>query len=137
VFREGEEIEMKFCQDHWGKLKAEITSLGMGHLIAGSSQEMGAKLEAQADPGAQQRAFDPLMSAFMAITSNALDHGGMALMMALQTPPNPECPLCFLQQHHEQGCKIEGCKFTYEVWIQYAAKDACEHAKGLGLVGSA
>jgi hypothetical protein len=131
---------MQFCQGHWDKLKTEIHSLGLGQFIAGSEEEMGRKLSAQADaPGGapSKNTFDPLMNAFMAITQRALEVGGIGLMIELQTPPNPECPLCFMQQVHEQGCKIEGCTFTYEAWIGYAAKDQLDYAKSMGIVGEA
>lgn len=128
---------MKFCQDHWDKLKAEIVLLGMEQLIASSGEELMDRIRVQAEgaEGGEKRGFDPLMDAHTNIISNALTVGGMDLMIALQTPPNPECPLCFLQQHHEQGCKIKGCGFTYDAWIGHAAKDALSHAKELGLVG--
>jgi len=131
---------MKFCQAHWDKLKSELHSLGLGQFIAQSEDAIGAKLKAQADApdGASDKAtFDPLMNAFLAITSRLLEVGGMGLMIELQTPPNPDCPLCFMQGHHEKGCKIEGCTFTYEAWIGYAANDQLEYAKSIGLVGDA
>lgn len=131
---------MKFCQGHWDKLKAELHALGLGQFIASSEDEMGRKLSAQADaPGGApaQATFDPLMNAFMAITSRCLEVGGIGLMIELQTPPNPECPLCFMQAHHEKGCEIEDCTYTYEAWIGYAAKDQLDYAKSIGLVGDA
>lgn len=131
---------MKFCQDHWDKLKTALTDLGLGAFVANSEDELGRKLSAQADaPGGvpAKGTFDPLLNAFMAITSRALEVCGLGLMIELQTPGNSECPLCFMQHHHELGCKIDGCTFTYEAWIGYAAKDQLDYAKSIGLMGDA
>lgn len=129
---------MKFCQDHWDKLKSEIASLGLESFVSGSEGELSAKMEQQSDGepvAASKRSFDPLMGAFVSITGNLFALCGIELMLEMQTPPNPECPLCFLQQRHEQGCKIEGCLYTYDDWLKYAATEQLEHAKRLGLVG--
>jgi hypothetical protein len=122
------------CADHWQKLRTAIADLGMDGLVAKSGPEAVSRLVTEAESGATKTTFDPLMDAHNAILSNALDLVGIAIM-APNEDGTDRCPLCFINEGHLKGCKDEGCTWSTEPWIGYAARDAHARAKELGLIG--
>ena len=125
---------MKFCARHWDALKAQIKAYGLDGLIAKSGEEVASKMMSELEAGSKKSNFDPLMAAHNMIVSRALDIIGLALL-ASNEDGSERCPLCFLQKGHDENCKELDCKHSFEPWVEYAAKDALEEAKRLGLVG--
>lgn len=147
---------MKFCQDHWDRLRAAIEERGLGHLVAADGETAAAQQVAEIERGSQDvTTFDPLMSAHWAIASNALSTieqaGGAPLYLMTEGPEDPvegipggegktwpRCPLCYLGLAHELTCKDERCKLPkqdgYAWMLDRAADDALWKARGLGLL---
>jgi hypothetical protein len=126
---------MRMCQPHWEKLKQKIEERGISRLVSKSGEVVAGKIAKEIESGAgTKETFDPLMSAHNAIVSNAMDTAGLEIMM-----PNEDgsdrCPICFLQQSCK--CGAPDCKERYEQWVEFAARDAFERAKSLGLVNEA
>ena len=77
---------MKFCQDHWDRLRAKIEERGLDDLIAPSGVIAAAQIADQINRGKAGddeptvANFDPLMGAHWAITSNALNMLGGSVM---------------------------------------------------------
>jgi hypothetical protein len=87
------------------------------------------------EKGSEKSNFDPLMAAHNMIVSRALDMIGLELMTANEDG-SERCPICSLQMGHDANCKEPGCKYSYDSWVEYAARDTLEEAKKLGLVGN-
>jgi hypothetical protein len=127
---------VKFCQPHWEKLRQAIKDRGLWSFVATSGENAAAKLVASTNQGTRASNFDPLMSAHNAIVANVMDNTpvGMALFS-----PNEDgserCPICFVQADHDANCTLTGC-VPFETWIDRAADDARDDAKGLGLMPS-
>lgn len=106
---------MKFCQNHWDKLRAAITDRGLFHLVSGSGMEAVEKL---VDSAITQQTniqnFDPLMAAHNMIYSNALSRVGFSLM-ALNDDGTQKCPICIVGSH------CAGCEAIAEDWINKAS----------------
>jgi hypothetical protein len=121
---------MKFCQDHWDRLRAAIDARGLGGLVARDGERalenMAAELEA--GPGAASlTTFDPLMGAHWAIVNNIMGFVGLAVM-APNADGSERCPLCFLNAAHDEQCVDPGCVLprdgtAYDGWIDRAADD--------------
>lgn len=110
---------MKFCEDHWTKLRTAIDERGMTKLVSKSGEEAARRTT--------EGGFDPLMGAHNSIVSNALERAGLELMNA--NPDGSErCPMCFLGSH------CENCAVIVETWIGKAADGALEEATSLGLL---
>lgn len=108
---------MKFCTDHWQKLRAAIEARGLTRFVAKDGKHAAAQFVAGKP--------DPLMDAHNRIVAHALDCRGIALMM-----PNEDgsdrCPLCFIKQ--TCACGALDCGERIEQWIEFAANDAAEAA---------
>lgn len=109
---------MRFCEEHWDKLRAAIEAEGLSHLIAkdGShaARNFADALERDKDTLAN---FDPLMTAHWAIISRIADVDPRVLFAE-------GCPLCFAQDEHEAHCVDVDCKVTretFEAWIPSVA----------------
>jgi hypothetical protein len=114
---------VKFCQDHWEKLRAAIEKRGLSALVADSGEKAAANMASSLEQGQNIDNFDPLMGAHNAIVSNVMNVVGLAIMQ-----PNPDgtdrCPLCFINSEHKEHCKDPVCKVTdYEDWIDKAADE--------------
>lgn len=125
---------MKFCTDHWQKLRDEVARQGMESLVPTSGAEAMAKLASDLEAGASRVSFDPLMGAHNAIVANAMRYVGLELLL-----PNEDgtdrCPFCFLQVKHVEACKEPACEWTYEKsWIPGSVNEQREHAIRLGLI---
>lgn len=121
---------MRFCQDHWDRLRAAIEQRGIGHLIAQGGERAAANLKSEIEAGASIVNFDPLMGAHNAIVSNALSNMPPQAAMAMMTVDEPReaaCPLCVLNanapgQPHPNA---------FDEWIDLAADDAKSRADEL------
>lgn len=119
---------MKFCIEHWSKLRAALTSRGLDRFIAKDGEEAARRLgraKSEAD------SFEPLMGAHNAIVANALDSLGLGLLMADENG-NDRCPICSMQSQCK--CGKPDCREAYERWIEHAANDQLENGKRLGFV---
>lgn len=125
---------MKFCENHWEELRVAIEAQGLGQFISKSGEDAMKRMAAEETEGSTRTNFDPLMFAHNAIVSNSLSSVGLGLFN-----PNDDgserCPLCTLIN----GCPCDDAgtdKCAYAKWIGFAATDALDEAKKLGLVGS-
>lgn len=114
---------MKFCQDHWDRLRAAITARGLDELVAADGAQAARRLAAELDAGPSLTNFDPLMGAHNAILNNALTNmpPGAAITM-LQAPddaPDKGCPLCVLNANVPGQPEPN----SFDRWIERAADD--------------
>lgn len=123
---------MKFCQQHWDKLRDAINARGLGQFVASSGDEATRRMAAELDSkGVKRTTFEPLMGAFWAISSNAISAAGLEIM-APNEDGTDRCPLCFLLA--SCSCGLDPCPFA--TWIDRAADDQRAHAVQLGLLGA-
>lgn len=137
---------MRFCQDHWDKLRAEVEARGLGDLVAKDSATVAAQLrDALKRRETTAMNFDPLMGAHWVIVNNAMDTiaraGGQPLYLMTRGDEDPvtgygpqyegrtwpRCPLCYLNLIHEVSCQRGDCqldpKAGFDSWIQRAVQD--------------
>lgn len=109
---------MKFCQTHWDKLRAAIDAEGIGDLVAPDEPTAVAQLVSQVEQEEVTLTnFDPLMSAHWAIIERISKHAPQVILQ-------PGCPLCWVQDMHEENCQEPGCPITretFEEWIPSVA----------------
>jgi hypothetical protein len=114
---------MKFCQPHWNRLKAEITSLGVADFIAQDGKEAMAQMVGDLKGETKTRQnYDPLMGAYWMITNRALESGGLYLMTQDENG-NERCPLCEVVKHAPPPPDWTGPAID-EMWIKGASKAA-------------
>ena len=127
---------MGMCVEHWEELKQEIKVRGLGDLIAPDGETAAAQAADQIqrasrgeDPSTPAN-YDPLMSAYWAILSNAakfLGEGGNALYIMLDGPEDPikefpghenetwpRCAICYLNLAHKLTCQDPECALDIE-----------------------
>lgn len=154
---------MKFCDDHWERLRAAIDDRGLGDLVAQSGERAERNLASEIEQGVSLVNFDPLMSAHWAIVSNAMATIGRAgaspvyLMAGEDVPEDPidptqvshpdrvrgrswpRCPLCYLNVAHELTCTDSRCELDevggYDWMIDRAADEAKTKADALRTAG--
>jgi hypothetical protein len=136
---------MKFCQDHWDRLRAAIADRGLDGLVARGGAAAAANVVSEIKEGSNPENFDPLMGAHWAIASNAMEFikraGGNPLYLmfdGLEDPVTgyaaeyegrtwPRCPLCYINLVHEVSCKGGSCTLPkvggYDWMIVRAADD--------------
>ena len=136
---------MKFCQDHWDKLRAAIADRGMDGLVARGGAAAVANTVSEFSEGPKPENFDPLMGAHWAIASNAMERikaaGGQPLYLMGGGPEDPvtgygaayegrtwpRCPLCYINLVHEVSCTGGGCTLPkvggYDWMIERAADE--------------
>jgi len=116
---------MKFCQPHWDELRKAIDDRGLSGLVAGDGIKAAAAMERELKGMSEPGDYDPLMSAHWAITSAALEAGGLYLM-----GDNPEgaeyCPLCEAEKQGGSG--------TASDWITGCCDAQLKHAREQKLV---
>lgn len=145
---------MKFCQDHWDRLRVAIEDRDLDSLIAPDGATAVAQQKAEFEGGEQTATtFDPLMSAHWAIVNNVSTtlqrvSPGAALYLLWSGDEDPvegypgyegrtwpRCPLCYIGLAHEVSCS--GCHMPkvdgYAWMIDRAADDALARARELGL----
>lgn len=170
---------MNLCQDHWNRLREKIIERGLESLIATDGATAAAMMadqlnragietktdkdivvaeipeeEVGAENSITATNFDPLMSAYFGLLSNAmriieLANGDPLYLMRLgpESPvidmgPEgegrtwPHCALCYIGLAHELTC--DGCdmpkKDGFAWMLDQAADDAKEQAVELGLI---
>lgn len=149
---------MRFCQDHWDRMRAAIAERDLNSLIAPDGKTAAMQLVQQAETGdVTPTDFDPLMHAHWAIVNNVfsqMDQAGASplyLMAGHETPEDPvnteaygmefdgrtwpRCPLCYLNLAHELSCKDARCTLDqergYDWMIERAADDQAARAREL------
>lgn len=144
---------MKFCQDHWDRLRAAIADRGLDGLVARGGAEAVRRQVDELKSGRSADTFDPLMSAHWAIASNASDYigraGGNPLYLMFDGPEDPvtdygpehegrtwpRCPLCYINMVHELTCKEGACTLPrlggFDWMIERAADDARDNWRKL------
>jgi len=147
-------LAMNMCQRHWDALRGEIDKRGLGHLVASSGQTAAQQMKDQLTKGeATPVNFDPLMAAFLAIGSNAMQTisaaGANPLYLMTGGPEDsveghpgrtwPKCSLCYLNLAHEISCSDTSCTLDrehgYDWMLSRAADDAKTQADALGMRG--
>lgn len=129
---------MKFCDDHWKKLRAEVELQGLGKFVARTQEDLNDRLDHMKSPDGvwvvppEAAGFEPLIGAHNAILANALDIVGIELFAELfPGEAKDRCPLCFLKA----GCQDNAeCAAKFENWIQHAVGDMVTSAKTMGLI---
>ena len=136
---------MKFCQDHWTKLRAAIIARGLGDLISSDGPQLIARtLEELQGEDASLKTFDPLMAAHNLIVGNstqALQRIGVSPLLLFKVDddhPNGWCPICFLNfcsLEHDRLCTDADCPkakgLQFDDWIEKAANGVQEYAATL------
>ncbi len=123
---------MRFCQDHWDKLKDAVDARGLSAFVADDGSAVIDRVVAESESGPSKTTFEPLMAAHMAIVSNVLRIAGLEAM-ANNEDGTDRCPLCFIIA----GCNCgQGDACPFLTFIDRAADDQLEAAKSLGLVGT-
>lgn len=125
---------MKFCLDHWAKLRTAIDKRGLSSLVATSGEQAAAQLTKEIEEGPSEKTFDPLMGAHNAIISRALGLVGLALMQANEDGSD-RCPICFLQAEHDAHCTKPDCA-KFETWIDSVSDFMRTEAIRLGLLAT-
>jgi len=136
---------MKFCMNHWSKLREAIKVRGLSEFVAIDGKEAATQMMEELKGAAKTRKnFDPLMAAHWAIANNAMEvlgkMGQNPLIMLAENPEHPEweCPICCLNwicAEHDRTCTNPECKHqpgvTFEHWIDCAADEMAEKLKAL------
>lgn len=136
---------MRFCKEHWAKLRKEIDDRALSHLVAKDGATAAEQMRRQLteDPkGTDPKNFDPLMSAHWAIASNVMDTLGRQLgPQAALSVMGDVCPLCHINKLHENSCTDPKCildkKAGYDWMLGRAADDALSRTRELGLAPKA
>lgn len=141
---------MKFCDDHWDRLREKIEERGLGHLIPTDAEVVVAQeldqFERDGEPTGTN--FNPLMRAHWAITTNVLGMIPRATGYLMQGPDVPEdrvgmdaglnalrytsrtwprCPLCYLNLAHAVTCT--GCSLPTEGGYDWMLDKAADEMK--------
>lgn len=137
---------MKFCQEHWDRLRAKIDERGLAHLV-GAGDLAAAQVKDQLKQGVTPVNFDPLMSAHWGIVANVVhvleagsaDAPGDVLYLMSAGPEEPvaarenctwpRCPLCFLNLAHDLACTDERCTLDRERGYDWMLDRAADEAK--------
>lgn len=119
---------MKFCADHWARLRAAIDDRGLSDLVASDGKRAAANLASDLQKGAALQTFDPLMSAHNDIWAHAMQQpSGMSVMYANEDG-SERCPICWTRDKHAESCPgLPECALTsagFEAWIEIAADRA-------------
>ena len=129
---------MKFCQDHWDRLRAAIDERGLSDLVAKGGERAVINLKSELEDGPSIVNFDPLMGAHWAIVNNAMNVLGLAVMAPAENGDG-QCPLCLLNAWHEDVCADPACTLPkvngYDGWIDRAADDMRAEADRLRSAG--
>jgi hypothetical protein len=114
---------MKFCAEHWTKLRAAIDDVGLTALIPEGGEAAMKSMVSELD-GSTVDNFDPLMRAHNMIFSRAMEeiktkYTQNPLMLMADDHEHPEwaCPICALNwchAEHDRLCKQEGCTYPKE-----------------------
>lgn len=126
---------MKFCADHWTRLREKIDAAGLGSLVSEGGEAAARTMVRAATEGPSVDAFDPLMDAHMAIVANAVKLAG-PMILADNDDGTPRCPVCFLDYAHRVGCEGPPCTLprfgAFDYMLDRAVADAVDKWKELG-----
>jgi len=129
---------MKFCPDHWDRLRKAIALRKLDSLIAEDGQKALSNLLSEMNEGSSFDNFDPLMGAHNAIWSQAMSiikdrYTQNPLMLMADDAEHPEwaCPICALNWCHDEHtrlCTQEGCDWpkSYD-WTDEMVTGAADH----------
>jgi hypothetical protein len=122
---------MKWCTEHWAQLRKAIEDLGLSHLVAKDGASAHANVVAELEAAAQgvdppQETYDPLMSSYWAISSRALQMGGLYLMSG------DYCPLCELNKNCEPHPDYQPDHAFH--WIKGCTEAQLKYCQAQGLV---
>jgi hypothetical protein len=125
---------MRFCTDHWDRLREEIDKRGLTPMISGNGEEAARRQESEIKEGATLANFDPLLGAHWLIVQHALEFLGPRLLV-----PNEDgehrCPLCFMRDEHDEHCANPTCDRPkgddFQDWIEGAVDAAKAQADRL------
>ena len=106
------------CKPHWDELREAIRARGIYDMVSANGPELAERLQAGK--------FDPLMSAHMAIVTNAMQVVGLDIM-ANNEDGSERCPLCYLIG----ACPCNNDPCSFKTWINQAADDAAKTAREL------
>ncbi len=110
---------MRFCPDHWERLREAIKARGLYALVADSGEQAAKNLVSELADGSTIDNFDPLMGAHNAIVAQAMDiipgqYKQNPMMLFADPDEHPEwaCPICALNwchEEHDRLCTVEDC----------------------------
>lgn len=120
---------MKFCTEHWERLRRAIDDRGLTRFVSQSDADLIRKHSTGASPATR---YDPLLEAHNAIVANTFAVAGLELFET-RADGSEWCPICFLLTCQ---CGRPECPTEFEGWIENAANDALEAAHTLKLIGS-
>ena len=104
---------MKFCQQHWTRLRDAIEAEGILQLVARDGSAAISNMVSELETGSRRENFDPLMGAHWAIVCRIAEHAPQVTLI-------DGCPLCWVADGHEANCVEPGCQITrqtFEDWI--------------------
>lgn len=113
---------MKMCERHWNDLKKRINERGLMHFCASSDRMAAERIRERNRVGVSRDNFEPLMSAYYRIATNAIDQGGLKADQDC-------CPLCELNAHFVTHGGDDSNK-----WINRAVHEQVKIAEKLGLL---
>lgn len=120
---------MNLCQQHWNGLRQAIDDRGLSHLVSRDGEELVRRITQPEPETAEAAGFDPLMGAYMAILTNALEHGGSYLLANNEASTDGHyCAICEAEKHGGRPASW---------WYEHAADEQLERARELGLVQGA
>lgn len=114
---------MRMCMDHWNKLRDAIRERGLYSLVADSGEKAASNLVNEVKDGTSIDNFDPLMRAHNGILAKCMEMAGPYLLEMMQPKEDgtEHCPLCWHQAKHEELCTEEGCTYSHDQAIPWAA----------------
>jgi len=112
------------CQDHWDKLREEVTAQGMGDLVSANAEIVTMRMIAELKGAEESKTdFDPLLRCWTMIMGRTLDIVGLSAMTE-----GFGCPICTLNSYRtpdgacacsnpECGAKEPGSVPDHETWL--------------------
>ena len=138
---------MRFCQRHWGMMRAAVEARGMSALVAQGGQSAVANMVDELHHGSNTDNFDPLMAMHWNIAGNLMEKLGPSAMYLMtggaEDPIDvdrvaapelkkkyrgktwPRCPICYANTAHEFTCNGPACSLAkadgYDACIEWSA----------------
>ncbi len=116
----------EWCQPHWDALRAAVEARGLGGLVSRGGEAAAAQMADELTLGTvgDREGFDPLLRSWSMISGQALEMGaGLA-----------ECPLCYVETHHNTCTQPDCLKPTPDDWIAGCVDGVRAYAQEIGLV---
>jgi hypothetical protein len=100
---------MKFCLEHWEKMREAVATRGMTALVSEGGEAVTQKMVREINGEDSVDTFDPLMHMHWAILNNL--QPGLILWLQPNNPSGTECPLCYSNMMHKEVCDHQpGCQ---------------------------